>query len=166
MAKLNQALFSSDKQTWKTPAVILMDVRCINRGIALDPATSTDNPTEARKFFTPQMDGLSRSWKCDGLVYVNPPYGKGIIDPWCNKVIAEAIAGTEIAVLVPSRTDRPWYQNLYEACDSVCWYRKRIRFVGAQSGAPFPSAMFYFGPHKKRFRELFSKSGLVLDVCR
>jgi len=62
-------------------------------------------------------DGLTGSWGWRQWVWVNPPYSD--IEPWVVKAWAEMTkpAGTRpdgIVMLLPSRTDRPWWQTHIE----------------------------------------------------
>jgi hypothetical protein len=44
----------------------------------------------------------------------------------------------------------------------MCFIRGRLRFVGADNGAPFPSALVYVGPQRFRFGEHFESIGKVV----
>lgn len=45
--------------------------------------------------------------------------------------------------------------------DAVCFWRGRLNFIGAPSGAPFPSALVYFGERVHRFIDAFHGVGAI-----
>ena len=135
---------SSAKDDWQTPEVVLDAVRRF-RLIYLDPCTTLENPTRAERFFTPEADGLTLSWALlppqPGCIYVNPPYGRGIA-PWI--VRCGQPWGRPVVALVPARTDTLWWQQARP--HAVCFWHGRLRFKGAPSSAPFPSAVLLWAP--------------------
>lgn len=156
---MNTALLSSERMDWCTPESVLEKVRQV-APIRLDPSTNADNPTNAAVYYTHETDGLSKSWAGDhGLVFVNPEYGRAL-KVWSEKIVKEA-RGAEIIALVPSRTDTKWFHHLADNADMICFWRGRITFVGAAHPAPFPSAVFYFGPNVARFMDKFQSAGLI-----
>lgn len=163
-------VFSSSRNggsdNWQTPEKILEAVRRI-APIALDPCAHRSNPTKAALFWT--QKGLTLNWnffyqivQLFGLAFVNPPYSA--IKDWTDKVIAEAQrpGKIEIVYLVPSRTDRPFFQDALSAARLVTFIKGRLRFKTASYDAPFPSALFYFGPRPGRARAAFSHLGKTL----
>ena len=161
LAERLQPLMSSVKSDWLTPLLILDLVRQV-APIALDPCTTSDNPTGAARFFTEADDGLAQRWVADdGLIYVNPPYGRGI-GQWVNKCVVSSWASQpqqEVIALLPSRTDTAWFQQSATQADARCYWTGRIMFVGADYGAPFPSVFCYWGERSKRFKQVFSPYG-------
>lgn len=153
----------SEKMDWNTPKEIL-ELVCKVGPIALDPATSPENPVGAQGFLC--ASGLTSDWREEcadigpGLVYVNPPYGRALAD-WATKISAEGMRGCEIISLTPSRTDTAWFRKLVTA-DAMCFWRGRIKFVGAKDPAPFPSLFCYWGPHADRFRSVFGRHGWIV----
>ncbi len=140
------AFLLSGRTDYVTPDWFLGLVRRVNP-IALDPATSVDNPTNAARIITQVLDdelyalscGLDHPWPIDpsGLRYVNPPYGphlSGPVEPhyqhWRNddtelrgigRGWAERIAmeTDETIALVPARTETTWWRRLYGWCDGA-----------------------------------------------
>lgn len=159
---VSAVVHSSDKMTWETPDNFLELVRQVSREgcIELDPCTTRDNPTRAIFHFTPDDDGLTEDWSCGGLVFCNPPYGRAL-GAWAAKMVEEARLGCEILALVPARTGVRWFQPLWAADELLMW-RGRIKFKGATAGAPFDSAVAYFGPRSRRFREVFGPHGQLV----
>jgi site-specific DNA-methyltransferase (adenine-specific) len=166
-----QVHFKSERQDWQTPDRIL-DLVNSYRPIRLDPCTAIDNPVGADDFFIEADDGLSQDWEMcrGGLVYVNPPYGKEQ-KFWIEKCVNEYVKrpflyekemGTEILLLVPARTDTVhWHHGIIAHADSICYIKGRLKFRGAVSGAPFPSALVYFGDRREQFKSHFEDLGHV-----
>jgi phage N-6-adenine-methyltransferase len=162
---MHAALNSSIKMDWQTPDNLLELVRKVGP-IALDPCTVVENPTKARFICTPEQDGLKADWsRAGGLVYVNPPYGRSLAS-WIDKCADESLYLTEIVLLVPARPDTNWFQGGCKQKGSqvptVLFWKGRLKFKGAKDAAPFPSALFYWGPRHERFREVFAGKGLFL----
>jgi hypothetical protein len=114
-------------------------------------------------------NGLTADWQLwargHGLVYMNPPYGRELA-AWMSKAEDESLYGTEIIALVPARPDTRWFQG---ACQqkggqtpTILFWKGRLKFKGAPACAPFPSALFYWGPRHERFCEVFAGKGLFL----
>jgi hypothetical protein len=156
---LDAALLSSQRQDWNTPPEVLDIIRKFAR-IGLDPCSNARSKVKASASWL--SGGLEVEWGGFGLVYVNPPYGRAL-GAWSEKIAQEALADTEMIVLVPSRTDTKWFHRLWKRCNALCLWKGRITFEGAPSPAPFPSAVFYFGPNAERFRAVFEDCGIILD---
>jgi phage N-6-adenine-methyltransferase len=157
------ALFGSADMTWCTPPEVLELVRRLGP-IGLDPCSNGRSvvraPVEWRG--KPGVDGLAQSWVGHGLVYCNPPYGRAI-KVWMQKCATEGALGAEIIALIPARTDTKWWhESVVEGADSVCFWRGRIAFLGATQGAPFPSALIYYGPRPADFGAIFASVGWAL----
>jgi hypothetical protein len=71
------------------------------------------------------------------------PYGRQI-GAWLAAAHESASADSPIVAIVPARTDTRWWWN-YCRQHEVRFLRGRLRFAGAKSGAPFPSAVVVFG---------------------
>ena len=82
----------------------------------LDPCTTADNPLGNRFYFTKEDDGLRQSWNVGNddigsSVYVNPPYGRNIID-WVQKSSDESIKhNITVVMLIPVRSDTRWFHT-------------------------------------------------------
>lgn len=107
----------------------------------LDPCATAKN-AKCKNYYTIKEDGLSRSWHGQ-TVFVNPPYGKGVVD-WIAKAVSEYAT---VVMLLPARTDTKWF-HLYIAkyASEVRFIKGRLRFVGTASSAPFPSMLVVFRP--------------------
>ena len=150
-------LLSSVKMDWNTPPKVLNLVRELAGGpIGLDPCTDASNPCKAEKYFTPEEDGLTQSWSDSGLVYANPPYGREV-GGWAKKFAIEG-QSTSIVALLPARPDTRWFQSILTA-QVLCFWTGRIKFVGAESAAPFPSVVAYWGNDSHGFKKIFGQYG-------
>ena len=152
-------LHSSERHDWQTPECVLERVRRV-APIAIDPCTSASNPTGAERAFTVEEDGLAQSWGLhllglDGLVYVNPPYGREL-PKWVNKSWSEALEGVEVVLLAPARTDTKWFARASSSANARAFWRGRLTFVGAPHPAPFPSALWYWGDRPWDFCAAFA----------
>ena len=110
-------------------------------GFTLDVCASHEN-AKCPRYFTIEEDGLSQPW--EGVVWMNPPYGKAI-KAWMRKAFEESRRGATVVCLVPARTDTAWWHD-YAAKGEVRFLRGRLKFGGAVNSAPFPSAVVVFRP--------------------
>ena len=156
-------MLSRTGNDWQTPEEILTRVRRV-APIHLDPCTFSDNPTGARSFFTLEDDGLKWNWGYhvdpDGLVFVNPPYGRGQMRLWAPAIDSEAQRGTQIIALTRGDTSTSWARLLLERCDAVC-FPPRIKFKGAQGSPNFANLLFYYGPRSLTFALEFETLGPI-----
>lgn len=132
---MNKALFSSKKIDWETPNNIFKywdDIYHFN----LDVCAFSHN-TKCKKFFTPEINGLNQVW-APHICWMNPPYGKDIIN-WVKKASIEFLHGATIVALLPARTDTVWFHNYVLPYSKLTFIKGRIKFVGAEYSAPFPS---------------------------
>src|SRR5262249_16421639 len=131
-------------------------------GIKLDPCSNQQSIVQAEYCYCLDrgINGLETIWSGFETVYVNPPYGREI-GKWVDKCNDEASNGIEIIALLPARTDAKWFQVLWDA-EALCFWRGRIRFLGAPSSAPFPSVVAYWGQFPYRFADVFSAAGFVV----
>lgn len=74
----------------------------------LDSA-ATDKTAKCSLYYTPETDGLSKSWNRGGAVFCNPPYGREI-RKWVKKAYEEAqVMSYLIVLLIPARTDTAYF---------------------------------------------------------
>lgn len=133
---LNSGLFSSASSEWETPRWLF---EALNErfDFTLDVCATRRN-AKCDRFFSPEDDGLSRPWY--GRCWMNPPYGKGI-GVWVAKAKEEAGKGALVVGLLPARTDTLWWQTHVQGAADVRFLAGRLKFEGAKSSAPFPSAI-------------------------
>lgn len=136
---LAAAMLSSKRDNWETPPEIFE--RCdAEFRFDLDVCATCDN-AKCGRYYTPEMDGLAQEWR--GRCWMNPPYGREI-GRWMKKAYEAAQTTADVVVcLVPARTDTAWWHE-YAMRGEIRFLRKRVRFVGAPSCAPFPSALVVF----------------------
>lgn len=152
---------------WYTPAEYIELAREAMGGIDLDPAgCEFAQPTvRATRYYTQEDDGLAQPWS--GRVWLNPPYSKGLIDRFVDKVCAEYAVGhvEQAIVLTHNFTDTAWFHKLMTGATAVCFTRGRIRFYTEDGVGNSPTSghvFFYFGPNVETFAERFSKIGFIL----
>lgn len=156
--------FTSDSPEWYTPPEIIERAVKLFGAIDLDPCSNSHkNPTvPSANRFTKDDDGLSKTWK--GKVYMNPPYGREIVE-WVEKLAAEHKSGnvTEAVALVPARTDTEWFRML--RVFPRCFVSGRLNFSGHENSAPFPSVVFYLGKRLSAFVKAFGDIGDVYTLA-
>lgn len=136
---MTNGMYSSKTDEWATPEW-LFEMLNEEFEFTLDPC-STDENAKCKKHYTKVDDGLSKSW--DGeRVFCNPPYGRQI-SRWVRKA---CYSRALTVMLLPARTDTAWFHDyIYEnPCVKVRFLRGRIKFVGGNSNAPFPSMVVIF----------------------
>jgi hypothetical protein len=121
--------FSSMRLDWQTP-VDVYDKLDREFGFDFDPCPPN-----------PKFDGLQIAWGVSN--FVNPPYGREI-GKWVAKAYAEWQKGKGVVMLIPSRTDTIWWHEYVMKADEIRFVKGRIKFGGALTGAPFPSAVVVF----------------------
>lgn len=135
--------FSSDSQTWATPQDFF-DRLDAEFGFTLDVCALPDS-AKCANYFTPETDGLSQSWR--GVCWTNPPYGREI-GIWMKKAHEESLRGVVVVCLVPARTDTKWWHEYAMKAAEIRLVRGRLKFGGATTSAPFPSAVVIFDASK------------------
>jgi phage N-6-adenine-methyltransferase len=130
--------FKSDVHSWETPEKLFADLQH-EFAFELDVCASAEN-AKCPRFFSRDDDGLTQIW--EGICWMNPPYGREI-GRWIQKAYESAQSGATVVCLVPARTDTRWWHD-YATKGEVRFLQGRLRFGGAQSGAPFPSAIIIF----------------------
>jgi hypothetical protein len=149
--------FSSISAEWYTPQKIIEPTVRLLGQIDLDPCSNSRfHPNiPALKHYVQDDDGLNQTWY--GRLYLNPPYGRGIIN-WIEKLVYHYDTGdlTQAVSLLPARTDTQWFSLLKPYVR--CFIRGRLRF-SQKGAAPFPSVVVYLGAHNIRFKECFEHLG-------
>jgi phage N-6-adenine-methyltransferase len=130
--------FSSQTDLWATPPDLFEAVNAVF-GFELDVCATPDS-AKCERFYSPQEDGLKQEWS--GICWMNPPYGREI-GRWMKKAYEAGEAGATVVCLVPARTDTRWWHD-YASRGVVLFLKGRLRFGGAISSAPFPSALVVF----------------------
>lgn len=134
-----QPCLSSNKSNWETPNSLFQKYNIIYN-FTIDAAADQFNHKVTR-YFGPggeQPCGLEASWENE-RVWLNPPYGRNSTGLWIKRACKrDAIVAV---VLIPSRTDTKWFHKfLYKQKGiNIEFLEGRVKFVGAEHGAPFPS---------------------------
>lgn len=139
---INNGLMTSNTELWETPKEFFEQ---LNKefGFTLDACAMPFN-AKLERYFTPEDDALQQNW--DGVVWMNPPYGR-TIKTWMAKAVKEWQAGATVVCLVPARTDTAWWHD-YAMLGEIRFLRGRLKFIdengNTQSSAPFPSALVIY----------------------
>lgn len=146
--------FSSASNTWDTPDEFYQKINS-QWNFTLDPAAMQET-AKCEKYYTPETDGLSHSWK-DETVWCNPPYGRQI-GTWFKKFHEEFTENeTTIVALPPARTDTKYFHKyVADTATAICFVKGRLKFDNRNlptwtddgthklAGAPFPSMIVVY----------------------
>lgn len=85
------------------------------------------------------LDGIRQDWS-GRRVWMNPPYGRNILEE-CMKKAAESCDEAKIIVaLIPANTDTRWWHEYVKPCATVYLLRGRVKFIdpstGQEGGSP------------------------------
>lgn len=118
---------------WNMPAKVLDALSAEFGPFTLDPCPPGGN------------GGLELTW-APHRVFLNPPFGRGVIQRWVAKAIDEARAGATVVCLLPSYTGSPWWHDLViPNATEIRFLRGKLRFNDGRGVAPFWSAVVVFG---------------------
>lgn len=158
MVKTRGYMPLAKRSNWETPVELFdyIDRQVwyqYGQRIVLDVCADKTN-TKCRNFYA--ANALERTWHhAAGYWFCNPPYGRGI-RTWIRKGIEER-AGV---FLLPARTDVRWFHDyLWNEAQMqpregihIRFLRGRVKFVGADASAPFPSMVAYIGRTNEKDR--------------
>ena len=125
---------------WSTPQDFFEKLHAVFN-FDLDVCALSEN-AKCERFFSPADDGLKQEWT--GTCWMNPPYGREIID-WVAKAAYTAKQGHTVVALVPVRTDARWFQD-YCLGREIYFIKGRLKFGGSKSSAPFGCCVVVFRP--------------------
>jgi len=137
-------LFYSLRMDWETPQAFF-DMLNARFRFNTDAAADAQN-AKCKRFWSREDSALDRIWS-KHRIWCNPPYGKEL-PPFIDKAIAEMareVPPSVIVMLVPSRTDTRWWHRATDSGCRVEFIKGRLKFQGAASSAPFPSALLIWG---------------------
>ena len=140
---MHRDVFASSKtDLWATPQDFY-DRLHEEFSFQTDVCATAEN-AKCANYYTAETDGLAQQWA--GVCWMNPPYGR-TIKAWMRKAWESSLDGATVVCLVPARTDTAWWHDTVIAGGAeVRFVRGRLRFVGAEHPAPFPSAVVIFRP--------------------
>ncbi|MBP3406743.1 MAG: adenine methyltransferase [Kiritimatiellae bacterium] len=136
---INSGMFTSNTDLWATPQDFFDNLNAEFK-FETDVCALPEN-AKCAHFFTPEQNGLDQEWR--GVCWMNPPYGRDIVN-WVRKAYESAQKwGTTVVCLVPARTDTAWWHD-YCMKGEYRFVRGRLKFGGCKNSAPFPSAVVIF----------------------
>lgn len=139
---MNKVLFTSNKSDWETPPE-LFKVLDLEYHFTLDVCATAEN-AKCKNYITPEQDALAQTWT--GVCWMNPPYGRNI-GLWVQKAYESSLGGATVVCLLPARTDTAWWHDYILPYAEITFIRGRLKFVGADNSAPFPSVIAAFIPN-------------------
>lgn len=161
-----------DRDAWFTPADLVERARRTMGGIDLDPFSceAANRVVKAKRFFSEEDSAFGRDWSAIGkvTVFINPPFGRGIMDRACRAFLEKWAAGqiSKAVVLVNNATETAWFQSLLKECGAICLVSSRIAFYNddgkAVSSNTRGQVFLYFGQGVRHFTEQFSDIGVVM----
>lgn len=138
---MDKSLFSSERMDWETPIDFFNELNQ-EFNFTLDPCCTSET-AKAELYYTKEDDGLSKDWG-GHTVFCNPPYGRDI-KYWVEKCYEEGKKpNTTVVLLIPSRTDTKYFHDWILGKGEMRFIKGRLKFVGAESCAPFPSLLVVY----------------------
>ena len=163
-----------DSDSWFTPAKYIEMARNVMGSIDIDPFTSIEanKIVKAKRIFTVENSAFSQDWNTVGraTVWMNPPYGRGLINSAINKLIEEYYKGgiSQAIILINNTTETQAFQSLASEASAICLVEKRIAFYTADdkevSGNTRGQVFLYLNAlGSEAFENEFKKIGLVFS---
>lgn len=115
---------TADRNTWATPPHVFNPLH-VRHAFTVDACALPSN-TKLPAFWTPKQNGLIQEW-AGHRIWCNPPYGKGLIQPWVDRALE--LEAERTVLLLPSRTEMKWFQQLWKSQQTeLYFYPHRIQF--------------------------------------
>lgn len=124
---MNEVMYKSENQNWETPDALFNKLDAYYH-FDIDVCASDSNH-KCTKYWTEEDDCFTKTW--EGTCWMNPPYGRGI-----GKFMRYALEQSRLGCTVVCLVETVWF------------IVDRLRFKGAKTGAPFPSAFIVFRNHE------------------
>ena len=138
--KSGSVVHKSGNNEWRTPSWLYSQLND-QFNFGLDAAADDENHL-APAYFTAGDSALTQSWKGFGNVFLNPPYSKTLCKAFIGKAAAELDGSFYIVLVIASRTSNAWWHDhIMKLAHLIGFIRGRVKFVGAPTGAPFPSCV-------------------------
>lgn len=141
---MDKVLFTSNKSDWETPPE-LFNLLDQDYHFTLD-VCATEQNAKCKEYITPEQDAFVQPWT--GVCWMNPPYGRNI-GLWVKRAYEASLEGATVVCLLPARTDTAWWHDYVLPYAEITFIRGRLKFVGAENNAPFPSVIAAFTPSKE-----------------
>ncbi len=158
---------NSGENEWYTPGEIIEAARATMGGIDTDPASCAhaNETVRAGTYYSIDDDGLTKRWP--GRVWMNPPYGRGVIGTFINAFCSrfEDAEFEQAIVLVNNGTETQWFQKMLNHAAAICLVAGRVKFytAGGKHDGPLQGQIaLYFGPDVEAFTLHFGPLGRVL----
>lgn len=136
-----KAMFTSQRQNWKTPKEFLKVLEK-EFGKMFDPCSSK-NYTNGGK-----IDGLKVSWKKKN--FINPPYTTREQDLWLKKGFEEFKKGKLCIFLIPARTGtKRFHEIILPHAKEIKFIKGGLKFDDQENYAPFDSMIVIFDGRKR-----------------
>lgn len=155
---------------WYSPGRIVEPARQAMGGIDLDPAScpEANRVIKAKRIWTAEDDGLRRPWS--GRVWLNPPWGRNVIDRFVGYLINAWRDGDvkQACVLLPNNTETLWFQEIADVATAISFPDGRLDFWHDDPGRPEITgvtqgqAVVYLGGRQRAFINAYSPHGLVV----
>lgn len=132
----------SGKVEWYTPPRILAFARyCLGvERFTFDPASSeAANVSVQAEAYHTMADPLEAPWRHrGGAVWMNPPYARGVIDLFADRLLAELAAHhtLQAAALTNASTTSSWWKRLARRADAIVSFGSRLAFIDGDTGKP------------------------------
>ena len=134
---MSDALFSTGKDDWETPQNLFEELDA-EFHFTLDACADQHNAKHPH-FYCERANGLLQDWGGE-TVWCNPPYSSGKQNDWVRKCYEEGQKpDTTVVLLIPARTDTARFHDYIWGKAEIRFIRGRLKFVGAENSAPFPS---------------------------
>lgn len=118
---------SNDKSEWCTP-MNLYEKLDAEFHFDLDAAATFENRL-TNAFFDKESDALTKDWGGKGSsIFLNPPYGRGIIEAFVKKAFWESRAGATVVCLLPF-SGAKWFRTYCLLADEIRIIG-RVKFIG------------------------------------
>lgn len=162
------AMYNTGENEWYTPADLIECARKLLGTIDLDPASSAlaNQTVRANTWYGVEEDGLAQRWQ--GRVWMNPPYARGLIDRFIERLMECHLSGDvpEALILVNNATDTRWFHHLQSAPHRhTLALSYRVKFVspeGRDPNAMQGQVVVYLGSRRAEFALAFASHGVVL----
>ena len=156
-----------DSNSWYTPPIYIESARAVMGSIDLDPFSSSkaNETVKASYYLDEKDDAFTSEW--DGKhVWMNPPYGVGIMSKAIDRFVEMRSNFDEAIVLVNNATETKWFKKLLDISSGICLVNKRIAFLSPDnknvSGNTRGQVFFYVGDNLASFAKEFKQYGTIL----